>query len=356
MKKDTKWINGLKGFACLMIMLGHFLEIYLLSPNFPHPFPLLSRVSGSRVGFLLDEGFWLFLFFFVSGYLVARSNIRDFFQLVKKSVLRFLRFAIPILFSMAVAFFLTRIFGFHNAKTITLFENNWFQKFYADGLPLSAVILSPIRVLLLGDAGVNAPYWVLRDMLLASVVIYALSYSRKYKLHWGIHLAVLIASLIISMQFSKTVFSCIFGAGLYYYEDYFQKLKFCIYFLAVSAILFVLNIIPRSSFIFSNMLVFFPHIAILCSAMSSKALIWLGKISWGVYSFHWPLMCSAGAGLMLFLADKTGLGMAYWIVLGVIVLATLLVAWLYSISIEKVSDKIYQLIAGWFSPVKQDNT
>ena len=66
--------------------------------------------------------------------------------------------------------------GFHNGETSVFFDNGWCQKAYAGDYSLLTVFRSPIDVLILGKSSLNSPYWVLREMFVASLIIYAADY------------------------------------------------------------------------------------------------------------------------------------------------------------------------------------
>ena len=63
-------ISGLKGFACFMVMMGHYIGLYKYAENFPVESVLLDyfeKFLASRIGFVLDETYWVILFFVVIG-------------------------------------------------------------------------------------------------------------------------------------------------------------------------------------------------------------------------------------------------------------------------------------------------
>lgn len=53
-KKYYSYITGLKGIACIFIMIGHFLGLYKYSQQFLPSIPLLDTILNSRVSF-----FWM---------------------------------------------------------------------------------------------------------------------------------------------------------------------------------------------------------------------------------------------------------------------------------------------------------
>ena len=109
-------IDGLKGIACVLIMVGHFAEIYVLAQdisaidaNIIHRFP-------SFLSILFTTSFWVRLFFVISGYLICKSRINNFYDVIRKSLLRFLRFYLPILAASIIILLMGLLIGFHTAE------------------------------------------------------------------------------------------------------------------------------------------------------------------------------------------------------------------------------------------------
>ena len=98
------YITGLKGFACVMVMVGHFLGMFVYAEKIPIDIHYFLSIRNSRIGFLLDESYWLYLFFIVSGYLLAFSKIEKLYQLFAKWIQRFFRLGLPILFAYGICY------------------------------------------------------------------------------------------------------------------------------------------------------------------------------------------------------------------------------------------------------------
>lgn len=168
-RNELMYINGMKGIACLFIMISHFLGIYKYAQEFSPKFPILDIILNSPISFLVNETYWLYLFFVVSGYLVAKSKIVSVKDFMFKLITRFLRFVFPILFSYL---FIYLPVGFHSSETNNFFLCDWFQKSYTSQYQFIEVILSPVRVLIFGKCDLNSPYWCLKYMFFSSVIIY----------------------------------------------------------------------------------------------------------------------------------------------------------------------------------------
>ncbi|WP_026655852.1 acyltransferase family protein [Butyrivibrio sp. AE3003] len=158
-------LNGMKGIACFFVLVGHYLGIYKYSQSFIPSICCFDIINDSHFAIFLDEGYWLYLFFVISGYLVSRSNIYNIKELLCRIVIRFFRLACPILFSHFIIYFIYRTVGFHNGETTTLFQCEWFQQiFYTRDFTIKDVLISPFSVLIFGNSDMNKPYWVLQMM------------------------------------------------------------------------------------------------------------------------------------------------------------------------------------------------
>lgn len=88
--------------------------------------------------------------FIVSGYLLSFSKIKTVKEMIAKSVVRFIRLALPVLFANLIIFLLNVTIGFHNNETIGLFSSSFYQSvFPGNDYTFIDVIVSPVRVLIL---------------------------------------------------------------------------------------------------------------------------------------------------------------------------------------------------------------
>ena len=344
-------ITGLKGFACFMIMLGHFLGVFAYSQKMPINLGLFMGIRDSEIGFLINEQYWLYLFFVISGYLLAFSRIESIQQLITKCVQRFLRLGLPIFFAYAIIFVVYKTLGFHNYETATLFQNSWYQNAYGDTYSLLTVIKSPIDVLILGRRYLNSPYWVLREMFFSSILIYLSNYflfkvkEEKLYIRWIVILITLCCSFGISYFFyTKISIVCILGMVLFWIERDFCFLKdrqmfyIAVLLLCLAITVNVGNIrIPQVMF-FMALIVFVPKIKFLNWILSGKLMLFVGKISFGIYSFHWPIYCSLGALVIIYTYSRIGLLSAILFGMTVSIIGTFLISWLYNISFERISN------------------
>lgn len=338
-------LNGLKGFACLLIMLGHYLGLYKYSQSFIPSIRIIDILNNSSFSFLIDESYWLYLFFVVSGYLVSKSKINNLSDVITKTISRFLRLALPILFSYFLIYLIYFTVGFHTVETNTLFQCQWYQNFYTEVYTIKDVLLGPIDVLLFGKCLLNDPYWVLQMMFFSSLLIYFLKliFSKfSTSKHESLVFSILIVFTMVSYAISPIISACLVGMLVSFYEDGEIKSKPCyaFWFLFVAMSIYILPGALKSTLFFAALIVFVPRIKIIETVFSSKPIQFIGKLSWGIYSFHWPIICSFGALFILGLTSHIGLIQSYFVSFVIIFLFTLLFSVCFYCSFERLSSFI----------------
>lgn len=339
-----------------MVMVGHYLELYRGAQSFTPHIYILDMIFKSKVAFLLNQNYWVYLFYAVSGYLVAKSKISNIRELLVKSVNRFLRLAFPIFFSYALIYLIYIAIGFHASETTALFNCEWFQTHYTRTYSIVDVLISPIAVLLFGSFKMNEPYWMLHDMFVASLIIYFLKYliavldASKYE---SITFSLLIIITILFNAVSPCVSTCLMGMLISLYEksDINTKPCFAFWIVIMTMVIGILPATIRQSLFFAALIAFTPRLKLLDSLLSSKPLQFIGNISWGIYSFHWPIFGSIGALLLLAFCDQMGLVKAYFSTFIISFVVVVLISIGFYYTFERISKVLSQNVMGLISTI-----
>lgn len=324
-------------------MLGHYLGLYKYADHFPVDnvvTRIFDKLLESDLNFIVNESFWVILFFVVSGYLVAMTKIQDIKIFIKKSSMRFLRLGIPILCSMLMVFALYKVVGFHTVDTIGLFDNSFVQGAYNDNFKIIEALLSPINVLILGKVSLNSPFWVLREMFFTSLIIYFLQFLYCKIKKNSIFLSIVGVVFFTSMILSNVVFAGIFGYIINLIEKNKENKITTNKIFIFLAIIFSVSLyfIPRSRIsciFFGCLILLIPKLPFICSIFSSKLAQYINKISFGIYAFHWPVFCSIGMLCLIKFSQNTGLLTACIISYAIAVLTTILISVCFYHFIEK---------------------
>ena len=335
----NNYISSLKGIACVCVMLGHFLGIIKYASSLPQPImQLFNFLNKLHIGFLIDESFWLYLFFIISGYLCARTKIKSLLQLIYKIIFRFLRLAMPILCVNVFIFLIYKTIGFHNQETITIINNYWFQSAYLSELSFISLLKSPIDTLIFSNCYFNSPFWVLRNMLFASIFIYVCSYLKsKIRKDWIYAIGIFVV-LIAFYVLDLIIFACFVGGVLTYYNEQIKNnltKNAQIAILIITVVLYVLlqNVL-NMILLFSSIVLFIPNLKLANNMLEHKSLDYLGKISFGIYSFHWPIYCSISSLVLIYTHSSLG-AFSFLLMMLVGFVCTFTLAILYYHFIEK---------------------
>ncbi len=333
-----------------MVFLGHYLGIYKYAESFFPPFRYIDYIQESSFSFIIDEGFWLHLFFVVSGYLVYKSKISDSKDLFTKIVSRFFRFLIPIFFVYIIIYAIYILIGFHSNETTFLFQCNWYQKlFYTDEYTVKDILLSPISTLILGNSQLNGPYWVLPMMFFSSSFIYLIKliisiFNSKHKDE------ITFVSSTFLILLSSAVFP-IFSAHLIGVlvsildNKFIRNKKF--YTSSICIIIVSTLFLPerlKQSFLFAIIILIVPHLRFVYKLLSNKLFQFFGNMCWGIFSFHWPIIYSIGALCIIFFSSKVGLSKAYIISLLIVFCITICLSLFFYLTLEKFAAFLTKVI------------
>lgn len=356
-----------------MIMVCHYLGIVKYASNIKC-FHCILIINDSVFSTIIDESFWLQLFFVVSGFLLSYSRIISFKLFLKKIIKRFFRLYLPIAASCGIIFILSETIGFYNSNTRGGFLCDWFQNCYDDRFTVLDLFLGPIKTVVHGGSEFNGPYWVIKDMFYASLVIYFINYI-SYRLNENIKIMIYILAIIVAKLFlGQIYFSCLVGgiSGVILHNnkliDKFPDIVngiICIMsiVLPLGGHQFIYNFLCEKinnnsemysiisylkfnsdvygTLYFAVLIVFITYNKSIKRMLSNTILGDLNKISFGVYSFHWPIICSIGALCMIKTTDIHSGIICGWLISFVITIGISIFYYFYvEINVSKLLKKI----------------
>lgn len=347
-KHPKQYVDGLKGISCMLILLGHFSAIYKMSESAPKLDGIVTYcMTESPISIFFNENYWLYLFFVISGYLLALnwkgSTVKSVLQ---KIVVRFFRFSIPVLGGGIIIYLIQNTIGFYNAHFSKIGTNSWFSSFYCNPIRLMDVLLEPVHVLLNGYSNTNVPFWVLRDMFLASCIIYfirALYTHENNKLTLKVFCCTCGCLLLALISKNHVMITCLIGmCGAWleskseillrypHVEKPIYLLGFCSPFIAYG-----MNLLFLKPIVFLLMLLSVPHLPMVKKLLSAEVPLFFGKISFGIYTFHFPVICSVGMKTLLYFLGNMNASMALLLSLLIVILCSVLLAFLFHITVER---------------------
>ena len=359
-KKKIEYIDGIKGVACMMVMLGHYYCIYSLAEEFI-PMPALLEGVFRLVEFFLDADLGLFIFALLSGYCVALSKIDTVKKLLGAVFKRFIRFLIPVLGANVITYLIYLSIGFHNSATTELFVNMWFWSYYQNDMWLGLAVKDSVKTILGNGAVFNASFWVIRYFFYASMIVYVGSYLESKctdKIKYVLYVLELVAATYL---FQTNGFAIALGAVWCKVErnDLLRRWNNKKVLGVLAAVAFVLldggaewlaallgiNVITTAwaKILYAFVILYaISRLEILTRLFSKKVFVDLSKLSFGIYALHWPIICSISS--LLFLQVEFSVGTYLLIGAGTAGLV-LVAALLYHLTVEKCCDVVLKVLS-----------
>ncbi len=350
---NIKSINGIKGWICLLVMFEHYRDFYKYAESFPVRISIIDKWVNSKLYVMTTGLLWVVLFYVISGYLVARSEVTSLPKLIKRIVVRFLRLGLSVFFTYCVIYVIYLIFGFHVKDVMSLMENKWLFSNYTEDPTIKTVLLSPVDVLLRGKPTLASPFWCLSGIFYSSCIIYVYKYvcaRFKGEKFWFYYLAAILIFFTF-FRFNGVRMACLIGLAVYMVTqagDFAGELKksSLFWFAALVVVLsfYVLREGVAESCVVGIALVLIMKCDLLNRFFSSKPMQMLGTIGWGVFGFHFPVFCSVGILIFLNRSEKMGYTGAYFTAVTVCIIITVTLAALYSLSFGKLESLIIKKV------------
>lgn len=364
------YIDGLKGLSCLFIMIGHYFGAYKYAEITSEQYSALFEFFKHRATRnIVNESLWLQLFFLISGYLIASGKTDSIKTFALKTVKRFLRFYLPIAWACFIIYILLSLTGVHAQETSAFFDNSFFQGCTDKHLKFYEIFYDPIKTIFIGGSRFNSPYWMIADMFYSSIAGYALLYIKDKFKHGNIYMPLITAAVIfvcfeLNSRHSINIMSYFIGMALNMISPYVDKhikrnaWANIILLAAVTALFFgghyiaskfIKLIIPsfpskvstnEAIVWFSLILLFLKKSSISVKILSSRPFLFLGKISFGIYSFHWPVYISTGALIMIKMLPSYSLFKSVSAASAVCAFITFILAIIYHYTFENFSMKL----------------
>lgn len=316
-------VESLRGLAALSVVLCHTVQVF---------WPEVKIGSGAPLTSLWHNGgFAVRLFFVLSGFVLALSycSTRNVQQLRASAARRYFRLYIPAAASIVFAYLLHVCGAFEslNAAKGTLAQTDWIRNLYAGAPSLRLAVREAVLGPFLDYQFMkyNEVLWTMGVELKGSMLVFAtLALCGTARHRWLIY-GVLIYALD-SWQLRYGVdFACGMALSDWHCNHAAQSRTNWLWVLAfiLGACLgdlqngwvegFGLAGITRGSRWWPTLAAVLLVLSSVRSyhmerLLSAPALVWLGEVSFALYLFHLPIICSLGAWTFMGLVS-TGLGL-----------------------------------------------
>lgn len=263
-----------------------------------------------------------------------------------KCTKRVLRLAIPIWGTAIFIFVIQNTIGFYNHSVQAIVQNTWLTHLYGSRLTILDILKEPFFVLILGTSKFNSPFWCLRDMLISSFLIYGVSWICKSKKAETIAICVL--TVLAAITGRSIIMACLCGscARLLREKTEIQSKKHIIVLagLLLPLVAFFAGNLVFTSVSFACFLIAVPQEERVKFIFECKLAKRLGAVSFGIYALHWPIINSIGLRIIVMSTNKMRADMMMIASLLCCSLITLVLATIFKITVEKLTEGLCKRI------------
>ncbi len=263
-----------------------------------------------------------------------------------KCAKRILRLAIPIWGTAIFIFVIQNTIGFYNHSVQAIVQNTWLTHLYGSRLTVLDILKEPFFVLILGTSKFNSPFWCLRDMLISSFLIYGVGWICKSKKTETI--AVCVLTVLAAITGRSIIMACLCGscARLLREKAEIQNKKNIMVLagLLLPLVAFWSGNPVFTSTAFASFLIAVPQVERVKSIFECKLVKRLGAVSFGIYALHWPIINSIGLRIIVMSTNKMRADMMMIASLLCCSLITLVLATIFKITVEKLTEGLCKRI------------
>jgi peptidoglycan/LPS O-acetylase OafA/YrhL len=336
-EQQMEYLNGLRGLAALVVVLHHFTvgfypAIYNGVEKKAHilSYPIEVTISKTPLDVIFSGNFAVCIFFVLSGYVLTYKyfKIYDLEILTSGAVRRYFRLALPILFSLVLAYIFMKLNFFHNQEAALITKSDWWLATFWTFPPNFYLMLKEALwgVLLKKEYSYNTILWTMNYEFIGSMLAFSLAaiignVRHKYWIY------ALIAFLFFFDQTNYYYSAFVLGVML---GDMYSKNinvpilnnKISILLLLVSGLflgsypfeanvegtfywIMKLDVLQNPGAEYHVLGAFFIMLALLNSKklqafFSKSPFIFLGKISFSLYLIHLIFICSFSSYIFVF--------------------------------------------------------
>lgn len=347
-------LDGLRGVAALIVVVFHYFSAFvphLISDRFEPS----HWLADSPISIFFNGPFFVTVFFVLSGFVVSRSVRTPKAPFIALTALRYLRLTIPALVSVIFAWMFLTLAPRAASDLAADTGNKWLTYTYNGDIPslVHAIYEGTVSIYTLGDSHFNNVLWTIKIELIGSILIY-ISYSLfqpRYRLlvlffvcsvativfHNSGYVAFLLGALLQEVWTARrlpriapyvfVIVGSLIGSqaagfsermGLTFIPSPLQpgNRNGLLYPIGATFIVYGLLVAPQLSKIFSSSLCLF-----------------LGRISFGLYLIHVPLLVTAFTSIAFLLQPLSPALLA--VGLPVVLFTGIVAGWLMTIFIDE---------------------
>lgn len=300
-------LDGLRGIAAVAVALLHFLRSFDNTQLGP-----VNSLNYSPFSAFWNGHFAVSIFFTMSGFLFFRKFFgAEGTACVRAAVKRYFRLSVPILALSLIAFLLHLGGYMQNAEAAAISGSDWLVKWYRFSPDIGLAIGEPMYsgyVHFDAARSYNTNLWTISYELFAVFAVIALAWlCGRVKLAAQIALAIAAVVLSFGTHYCEFFLGALLALGLQLRtSDITLPAALSVVIIALTAARLHQGPVPHAVVVniiypIASMAVIFAveKSAAMRSWLSTKWLMWLGRISFGVYLVHFIVLSSGASAVWL---------------------------------------------------------
>ena len=310
-------LDGLRGIASLLVVFSH-MEAFVGLAASPSGLYTQQTLTWRIFRRLIDGEYYVSLFFVLSGYVLAQSFLRGgktthLFSVILK---RYFRLTPMVLGSTLFAYIISITVGFHTIECAkNMGGHAWLVTHYSTALNFAQAIKNGLWGTYLGDATYNGSLWTIRIEYIGSIVLFVYC-ALLYRSIYFFQIALLSAFLLCYFFGNDGLYCSLFLAGAVLVKNHLLLSSFWLLPTLLLAtqnpwspeVMYVKTILPDGfgvhlseichafASILTMILVLTP--GCLHKALSCSFFAFLGRMSFSMYAFHFPIVAGLGTEII----------------------------------------------------------
>lgn len=207
MWERLKYIDGIKGIACFLVFVHHFLLAFYIAyftgnPAESHMNSQIDvKMAQSPVSVVVNGQFWVCMFILVSSFLAAKQifSTNNMERVAGSIWKRYFRLMLPMLVIGIITWAMHTKGMFTNQEVAQVTGSWWLEAYFEQPLSLKEMLYTVLYDVWMGDVEasvqISHAFWMMTYLLVGYYMVVLLTFVVKHTTKWSYCLLVLAAGI-----------------------------------------------------------------------------------------------------------------------------------------------------------------
>lgn len=375
MSKRIMWLDGLKGLACIGVLLHHFSLAFL--PAVYYGDINMSKIQNqwdvkmaqAPYAFFINGNYMVALFCLISALVLGLKviNLENRQSVADMFIKRYPRLMLPTIPVIISVYVMLKYEWFAHLQAVAWTQSPWLGGYYLEKVSFKRCIEGIfVTTWYTSDSTFSNAFWMLGSLFFGSVLAIVLSMFTWKIRHNAVDI-IYVFCVLLYIRVNTLQLAFVLGvllAHLYKERKYlFNHKGIGLICLLIGIFLggYPSGVMPTNIYCYFNILpqeilsyqfwhifgAFFTvyglwNLGSACKILECRGIQFLGKISYAIYLIHIPLLFSASCHIFdrIMASGKLSYLNSVWITLAFTMACVLLLGWLYNRYIEEWCNKL----------------